>query len=251
MNQPIKLFIGTPAIDQKVNVGYTFTIFNTAKLLPNIQTNLFILSGNSCITDARNHVATFFYHSDCDYLLFLDSDVEIDVNSIGLMLSLEKDIIGIPVAKKNFVNNKINMGNVLSIDNINNIEVAEVSGISTSCLLLSRKVIQSFVNDSDTYESSNSDILANNSPTMKTIFNIFKTRVEDNKFISEDYEFCNICKASYGYKIHALLTTSSNHYGTVPFSYSKQTPVVKSIYDKPKDSNTTSAKVSKIINPII
>ena len=230
-NKITKLFIGTPSIDQKVNVGYTLTIFNTAKLLPDIQTNLFILSGNSCITDARNHIVTFFYNTDSDYLLFLDSDVEINTDDIKILISLNKDIIGIPVAKKNYINNKLNIGTILNVENINDIELAEVDGISTSCLLISRKVIQTFIdNNCETYLSPNSDII-NNSDINNKIYNIFKTNIQDNKFLSEDYVFCNQC-IKYRYKIYSLLTTSSNHYGVIPFNYTKPKNVITSIYKK-------------------
>ena len=219
-----KIFIGTPSIDQKVNVGYLFTIFNTNKLLPDIEIELFVLSGNSCITDARNQIVSFFYnHNTSDYLLFLDSDVEINVEEIKKLISAKKDIIGIPVMKKNILERKINMGSVLQIVNDNelNLEMAEVDGISTSCLLISRKVIKSFIQDKETKSYSNSidDVINMTNSNLNRIYEIFKTGITNDKFISEDYFFCKQAKEKYGYKTYTILNSKSNHFGTVPFDY--------------------------------
>ena len=138
-----KIFIGTPTIDQKVNVGYLYTVFNMNSLLPDIETSLFIVGGNSLITDARNRIFSVFANNKEDYLLFLDSDVEVPVEAIKKIVSFKKDIVGIPISKKNFINPTPNIGNALS--KIDKDGLMEVDGMSTAIMLISREVVETFI----------------------------------------------------------------------------------------------------------
>jgi len=212
-----KIFIGTPTIDQKVNVGYLYTVFNMNSLLPEIETSLFIVGGNSLITDARNRIFSVFTSNKEDYLLFLDSDVEVPVEAIKKIVSFKKDIVGIPISKKNFINPTPNIGNALS--KIDKDGLMEVDGMSTAIMLISRKVVETFIKDADVYTESVNDLINTTNINQPKIYDVFKAFSENGKYWCEDYYFCHQARTKYGFKIYAYMNTVTNHYGTVPYTY--------------------------------
>lgn len=208
-----KILIGTPSIDFKVHVGYMRTILSLNSIGPDkYQFPVFTLNGNSSINDARNQIASIFLQSEFDYLLFLDSDVELSSIDVKRIIDADKDIIGIPVVRKNYEKPSLNMGKALSepVDGI-----IEVDGISTSAMLISRRVLETF-KDRPIYTFSN--IINESAFNIPTFYSIFDSGVVDGSYFHEDYMFCKDVREK-GFKIYSLIEARTLHYGTMPFVY--------------------------------
>ncbi len=212
----IKVFVGTPTLDQKVTTGYLNTIIMVNSLAPDIMFSVFTLGGNSMITDCRNQIASIFLTTDFDYLLFLDSDVELQPLDIKRLIVEEKDVIAIPILRKNPVQPTVNMGNV--IGHISPDGIAEVDGIATAAMLISRKVLEKIIENRATYNSGDANLVNNSKLSVPTFYDIFRAGVIDNKYVCEDYQFCHDV-IKLGFKVHAYMGAKSSHYGTVPFRY--------------------------------
>lgn len=220
-----RILIGTPTIDFKVHTGFVSTILGLNVLTGSkgYQFPLFTLNGNSSINDARNQIASVFLDSPFDYLFFLDSDVQLMAEDVGKALEADKDIIGIPVLRKNYENPTLNIGNALS-DPVNGI--VEVDGISTSALIIKREVLEKF-KDCPSY--TNKNVINNSHFEVPVFYDIFRSGVVNGNYVHEDYMFCHDARKR-GFKVHALLDATTIHYGNIPFRYIPQ--VVNKTEDK-------------------
>lgn len=208
-----RILIGTPTIDSKVSTGYLNTILSLNSIGPDkYQFPVFTLNGNSSIDDARSQIASVFLDSPFDYLFFLDSDVEVRNIDVKRILEADKDIIGIPVLRKNYVSPSLNIGNPLSDPTDG---IVEVDGISTSALLIRRNVFEAF-KDSPTY--TNKNVINNSSFPVPLFYAIFHSGVVNGNYTHEDYMFCKDAR-NKGFKVHALMDAKTVHHGTVPFVY--------------------------------
>jgi hypothetical protein len=220
-----KILICTPCIDSKVTTGYLNTILSLNSIGPDkYQFPIFTLNGNSSIDDARSQMASVFLDSPFDYLFFIDSDVELRAIDVKKILEADKDIIGIPVMKKNYAKPILNIGNILSMPDDG---IVEVDGISTSAMLIRRNVLEAF-KDCETY--TNKEIINNSALNVPTFYTIFHSGLYKGNYTHEDYMFCHDARAK-GFRIHALLDARTIHYGTVPFIYEN-----KPFENKPVDS---------------
>jgi hypothetical protein len=219
----LKLLVATPTIDHSVSVGYMNSIIGFNSLLPEIETSVITLGGNSVITDARNRLFTFFVNSDHDALLFLDSDVAISPQDIVIIekdgLRSGKHIIGLPVMKKNYTQPVLNIGQSLS--DIDSHGYMEVDGISTSALVISKWIATEIVKQVSTYsDSPNDTINTGNSKSPELIYDVFKVYNDTGKYWHEDYGFCNFVRKELNEKIYAKMNCVTQHFsGSVPFVY--------------------------------
>ena len=214
--RPITLFVGTPTHDQTVSVGYLNTVLGLNNLLPRIATSVFCLGGNSIITDARNRIFSVFLESKHDYLLFLDADVQIAPQDIEIMINAMKDIIAIPIMRKNPIQPTPNVGNAVG-DPVNGI--IEVDGIATATMLISRAAALEFIrNDVEVYGDQPAHLVNRTEFKGQTIYDVFKVFAQNGSYWCEDYYFCKQARDK-GLKVYALLNSLSEHYGTIPFSY--------------------------------
>ena len=97
-----KVFIAIPTYDGKLNIK---TAYNLAQLMPRafqhgVSFNLSHMSGCSLITMARNSLVNEFLKTDCQELLFIDSDVNFNPQDVIALLALDKEVIGGPYPKK-------------------------------------------------------------------------------------------------------------------------------------------------------
>lgn len=76
-----KILIGTPILDS-CKPQYVDALFRTTKKYSD-NISLYLEIGNNCIEDARNEIVNLFLeHSELDYLLFIDGDIEWKVEDI-------------------------------------------------------------------------------------------------------------------------------------------------------------------------
>ena len=211
-----KIMVCTPC-HSEVSMHYTQAVlkFQLECMKRNILVSFSLLK-SSLVTQGRNLcVAEFLNHEDhYEHLLFIDSDIDFNAETIFKMLEADKDLIACPYPMKTFDTEKmwkkihntdmvktekdilpsgymfpIKIGkNELIMDN----GVIEVSHAPTGCMLIKRKVIETMIEKHPELEIYQPTI--NNGKEVKkdNFYNLFDTLhdVETKRYFGEDFGFC-------------------------------------------------------------
>jgi hypothetical protein len=198
-----KVFIGTISSNATVSAYYLTSIFNTQKLLSekNINCQLDIIVNEPLIQLARNKLLYIFLNSDCDQIIFIDSDQAWDANDLLRLVESDKDFIGAPIIIKNS-NNAYNV----SFKNKSNDDILEVESVGTGMLKVSRTAAQKIFDFSESY-LDNEDSLYRMA---------FEVAVVDGNIVSEDLMFCKKWK-DLGGKIFIDTSIDPYHIGNAVF----------------------------------
>ena len=186
----------------------------------------------SLIARARNAAAAnFLGQRDCDYMMFIDSDISFEPESFFKLLSSDKDCISGLYPKKYINNYKVKLLADKGPELLNNYEslctdfateipfssdvndIEEVKYAATGFMLFKKRVFNHIVrslpdigyaNDIDGYSSYNNN----------QFYDFFPCRVnpKSKKYESEDYGFCELYR-SIGGKIHINTTCTLTHHG--------------------------------------
>lgn len=170
-----KVFIGTVSSSATVSVYYLTSIFKSQKLLKEngIDCYLDLIIDEPLIQLARNKLLSLFIESDCDELVFIDSDQAWDAEDLLKLINIDKDFVGAPVILKS--SNSYNV----SFENLSNEDLIKVDSVGTGFLKISKKVAKSVSDISEEYKDGDS------SNRMA-----FEVKVVDGNIISEDFMFC-------------------------------------------------------------
>ena len=202
----------------------------------NIPFQYIFLSNESLIPRARNKLCKYFLDTaNATYLLFIDSDIEFNPNDIIRLYLANKDIIGIAYAFKKLYNDKtIGVYNLLENSRASNTgctvqedsrasntgctndnkEIIEALEIGTGIMLIKKSVLLKMI------ESNPDDYILFDNPedVEKTInerkyYRFFDTQINNNRYLSEDYMFCQKWRNLNG-KIYLLKNTITIHHGS-------------------------------------
>jgi len=185
----------------------------------------------SLIARARNAAAANFLNQpDCDYMMFIDSDISFEPESFFSLLRADKDVISGLYPKKYISSTKLKMlfdcgpellnkYEPLCTDfateipfNKNVNEIEEVKYAATGFMLFKKRVFNqiarempniAYKNDIDGYMGYGDKF-----------YDFFPCKINDvtKKYESEDYGFCNLYR-SIGGKIYVNTTCTLTHYG--------------------------------------
>jgi len=195
------LFVGTPAFGGQVYANFVSTIMQLTS--SGLRFSLYQISNEALVTRARNTIITEFYrHKVSTHLLFLDADVGISPNGIAKMLLAGKDVIGARVALKTFNPDGRMLFSTSKIKKREG-DLGIVSRTATGVLMLSRNAVNALVEDADTYEIEGRG----------KFYDICKTGVVDNEYVSEDHWLCDTLTRK-GFKIYVDTTIPTTHSGT-------------------------------------
>jgi len=177
----------------------------------------FTLLKSSLVTQGRNLcVAEFLNHKDhYDYLLFVDSDIDFNSNTIYKMIGADKDIISCPYPMKTFDIDKmwrkiketnlvntpddvLKAGHVFPIkmDNPNEMimenGVIKVTHAPTGCMLIKRHVIEKMIRNHPELEIYQPTVINGKEVKKENFYNLFDTLhdVETKRYFGEDFGFC-------------------------------------------------------------
>lgn len=207
----------------------------------NIPFQYIFLSNESLIPRARNKLCKYFLDiPNATYLLFIDSDIEFNPNDIIRLYLANKDIIGIAYAFKKLYNDKtIGVYNLLENSTVSesgctvqedsiasntgytndNKEISEALEIGTGIMLIKKSVLLKMI------ESNPDDYILFDNPedVEKTInerkyYRFFDTQINNNRYLSEDYMFCQKWRNLNG-KIYLLKNTTTIHHGTFGYLF--------------------------------
>ena len=195
----------------------------------NIPFQYIFLSNDSLIPRARNKLCKYFLDiPNATYLLFIDSDIEFNPNDIIRLYLANKDIIGIPYAFKKLYNDKtIGVYNLLENSTVSgdsrasyigssndDKEINEAFEIGTGIMLIKRSVLLKMIeSDPDDYILLDNPEDVGKPINERKYYRFFDTLINDNRYLSEDYMFCQKWRNLNG-KIYLLKNTITIHHGS-------------------------------------
>lgn len=208
----LKVLIGTPSYDGKLDIYYVDSLLNTLALSgeENVEVYPLFMCYDSLIQRARNDLFKAAYDAKMDAIVFIDADVGWNPKDFFKLVRSDKDVIGGSYRKKND-NEELYVVKALdkSDKNVNlNIDkdgLLEVAGLGCGFIKLSRKAIEDIWNVSKPYDSEKG-------PNRM----VFEVVCEDNDLISEDIYMCKKWR-NLGNKVYLDTNITCSHTGTKTF----------------------------------
>jgi hypothetical protein len=199
-----KVLLGTPCYDGQVNVEFLHSLLGTLSLSSQHDVAIYPIQicHDALIQRARNDLVRMALESDCDHLVFVDSDQEWDPEWIFKLLDHPVDLVAGTVPKKSDVNIDFNVKALPEglPEPVNGL--IEVESVGTGFISISKKALQTVWDMSPEYKDSG-----------KTTRMAFDVQIrDDGDLISEDNVFCAKWRKSGG-KVWIDPTMTCNHIG--------------------------------------
>lgn len=234
-NQPF-LLVATPCYCGSVDVRYMESIMHLMQLcsMTGIKMSFTHIPFDSLIPRARNVCVTrFMQKEEYTHMIFIDADIQFDPKSVIKMIEEDKDIICGAYPKKildyeaikQFAPTSKDMTDLLQsvtkfAINVKKDSQPSESGVievldgPTGFMLIKKEAIKKLIDAYPDTEYKN-DINAYRIPDAK-YYDLFQSKVFDNRYLSEDYGFCRLWQ-KIGGRIFVDLTTKLNHIGPFVF----------------------------------
>ena len=197
----------------------------------------------SLISRARNNlVAKFLSSSKSTHLMFVDADIAWEPWHILVLIDAKKPLIGgVYPIKKLPIEWCVNIDPEQLKDPTTNL--VEVHKTGTGFLLISREVFTK-LDQHPEVKHYTSDI--NFNPELDPYTkNYFDTAVKDNRYLSEDWNFCDLWR-DLGEKVYVDKRVLLMHVGTFVYDIAHQDQVyqnLKKVYEQPSTTTYTSIRV--------
>jgi hypothetical protein len=231
------IFVATP-VHSDVSIHYLQACLEFQKhCLKNDVLASFQVMKSSLVTQGRNLCVSSFMESGHTHLLFVDSDIDFQAQSIFKMVAADKDIISVPYPLKTLNWDKawerISKGNVknskdlkfkgfhtypIKVEDEKNITiddgVIEVTHSPTGCMLIKREVIEKMIKAYPNTEIIQKTIINGEMMNRPYFYNLFDTMYDpvNKSYLGEDFAFCKRWK-DIGGKCYALITDRITHVG--------------------------------------
>ena len=197
-----KVIIATPAHNETVHVGFMDSLIQTIRMSIDKKIDIYPIQvcGDALVQRARNDLIAMAIETNCDDIIFVDSDQQWNPEWIFKLLDYPVDVVGGAVVKKC----DIPMFNVKilptsSVDQSTGL--MEIESLGTGFLRISKAAMIAVSNESQEYKDSNK--------TCKMVFNI---EIVDGELISEDNVFCKKWR-KLGGKVFVDPTMTCSHIG--------------------------------------
>ena len=234
--KPFSIFVATP-VHSECSIHYTQALLELQKLafLKKIKIK-FQLMKSSLVTQGRNLCVAGFLESDFTHMLFIDSDIYVQAESILKMIDRDKDVISIPYPLKTMMWDKaIDRINDNQIKNIKDLKTAlntypmrvaddtdirvnkgvmEVTHSPTGCMLIKRNVIDKLIKaypDKGIVQKTVINGEYVDKPHMWNFFDCIHDP-ETKTYLGEDFSFCKLWK-DIGGKCYAFIGDTIIHVG--------------------------------------
>jgi len=233
---PYNIFVATP-VHSSVSIHYTQALieFQQECFKRKIQASFHLIK-SSLVTQGRNLCVAGFLESKGTHLLFIDSDIYFQSNSIFKMLATDKEIISIPYPVKTLMwekaFDKMKEGKIKSAEDIRkalhtypmkvpddkNINlkdgVMEVTDSPTGCMLIKREVIEKMIEKYPDKKIVQKTIINGEYVDKPNMWNFFDTLHDpaEKTFSGEDFAFCKLWR-DLGGRCYAYVNDSIVHVG--------------------------------------
>ncbi len=244
-----KFFIATPCYGGALTEPYfrssikLLTFFNSHKIPLAYGT----IANESLVTRARNVLLAYFLNSDYTHLMFIDADIEFQVEDLLKLYVHDKDVVVGAYPKKGVNWNNIKEGIKIKEEHgkpveggaigalgsdyainfkFNDIEKKQVSvqngliqlhDAGTGFMMIKREAIMKLIKAYPDIKYNN-DVQMNGIDLKDNFYALFDTMIDpkDRRYLSEDYTFCRRWQGIGG-EIWLDPSISLNHYGSFCF----------------------------------
>jgi hypothetical protein len=241
----MKIMLATPMYGGQAHGGYTCgvaTLFGLCAL-KNLNIAMHYMTHESLIPRARNTLVKWFLNDpENTHLLFIDADIQFDPHDILKLLELDKDLIGMPYAKKQIDWNYIQQQCAAANGNIGKellekygltyilkcyanqdqaSPILEAEEIGTGLMLIKREVLEKMIAAYPDLYAYSDDTVRYKMDDMegRKYYLLFETMLTDERrYLSEDYAFCKRWR-DIGGKIHVYLPVVTVHHGSYAYMY--------------------------------
>lgn len=240
-----KLMVATPMYGGQCYGGYTQSMINLAIACVRygVEMRVYNIFNESLITRARAYCAQAFLDSDCTHLMFIDSDITFDPDSVLSLLALqsdesEYDVLAGPYPKKCISWEKIKQAvdKGAADDNANNLEKfvgdyvfnlangqtqmklnepVEVMETGTGFMMIRRKTLEDFRAAYPELLFKPDHVRTDGFDGSREVMMFFDTVIdpETKRYLSEDYMFCQYVRRMGG-KVWLCPWLQLKHTGT-------------------------------------
>jgi hypothetical protein len=190
-----KIFIPVICYNHTANTEYMLSLMKLTHHLRDKEIGyiLFPIVFESLVSRARNAAAAHFIASDCTHMLFIDSDIEFESESVIKLLNLDKEIVAGVYPKKYYVFERISVGEEI-VDypiagqiKLNEENLLESEYLPTGFLMIAKSV---FVKMMQAYPELKYRNDINGYGDLDTFYDFFKVSVRNGILESEDWGFC-------------------------------------------------------------
>ena len=207
------LFIALPAYDFKVSLKLAISLarFAQTAVQHGIDIQIGSICGCSVVSRARNLLAQDMLDSNCDYLLFIDSDINFEPEDILRLMAWANDpkkgiVAAVPRTRSE---TKTYIANLEYDENgdltMNGMGLVRAERVATAFMLVRREV---FV----TLSEANPEWRYYDSKSNRTIPCLFDFKLTEEGYIGEDYLFCDRARA-HGFEVWIDPSITLGHMG--------------------------------------
>lgn len=256
-DKDIKLFVATP-VHSNVSIHYMQSVFKLQSLCHTRNIPIMLqLTKTSLVTQGRNLCVSHFLNSDFTHLLFIDSDILFNPESIFKMLEKDQDVLSIPYPMKTIQWDKImnkwkdiptmhydqacTSGNMFPVrvkGDEQDIEVTdemiELSHSMTGCMMIKREALEKMKKEYPELTIKQKTMIDGERVDKPNLYNFFDTYydVENKLYYGEDFAFSRLW-TKIGGKCMALITEYITHVGEYQFTGRLIDEMVSTGIDKP------------------
>jgi hypothetical protein len=209
-----KLMIGLPAYDHKVGLRMAISLMRLGQQVMEhgIHIQVSSICGCSVVSRARNMIAHEFLKSDCDHLLFIDSDMNFEPESVLRLLAWNQTK---PIVGGAYESRKEGKIYILSLEGDKDHVQMDAMGnvkarrIATGFMMIQRKVFEKLAEMHPEWEHKD-----NTSDAM--LHSFFDFKVTRDGYIGEDFLFCDRAQEA-GFSVWIDPTIKLGHMGIHEF----------------------------------
>lgn len=241
-----KFFIATPCYGGQLNEPYfrsaikLLTFFNQHQIPIAFGT----IANESLVTRARNVLLAYFLSSDYSHLMFIDADIEFQVEDVLKLYAADKDVVVGAYPKKGVAWQRIKESMQLPANQDRKVEDREIAAFGsdyainfkftdlatrsisvengiirlhdagTGFMMIKREAILKMLKAYPELKYNNDVQMAENDRLKDNFYALFDTMIDpkDRRYLSEDYTFCRRWQ-DLGGDIWLDPSISLNHYG--------------------------------------
>lgn len=207
------IFIALPAYDFKVSLKLAVSLAKFAQVAPQhgIDIQIGSICGCSVVSRARNMLAQQFLDSNCDYLLFIDSDINFEPEDILRLMAWGSDpkkgiVAAVPRTRST---DKVYIADLDYDENreltMNGAGLVRAQRVATAFMLVRREVFE-------VLDRENPDWRYYDPRAGHTVPCLFDFLMTEEGYIGEDFLFCDRARA-HGFDVWVDPSITLGHMG--------------------------------------
>ena len=183
-----KLMIGIPAYDHKVSCKQAVSLvkFGQKALAHGIDIQISSVCGCSVVSRARNLIAQDFLESDCEHLLFLDSDINFEADSILRLLAWNQEhaiVAGAYEARKAGKVYILTLDGTDDFIKMNPMGLVKAQRVATGFMMIQRRVFEVLKEKHPEWEHKDTN-------SERMLYSFFDFLSTPEGYQGEDFLFC-------------------------------------------------------------